>query len=113
VRSSVALAKATLTVTRTGKFKLRVTCGHGPACSGVLSLQALAGRGLLRAVGKQHFSVKPGKSVTLTVRLSKSGMRLLSQKRRLRVYGTALDSDGTTAQTSFVLHAPKPARKRG
>jgi len=47
------------------------------------------------------------------VKLSHYNLSLLKKHRRLRVYGTALDGDGTAAQRSFTLHAPrKPVKKR-
>jgi hypothetical protein len=112
VRSSVAVSRGAVTATRSGKFKLRIACGHGPACKGVLNLQVPLRGGALRTIGKRSFSVQPGKTATLTVKLSRSGLRLLTLRRKLRVYGTALDSDGTTAQSSFALRAPKRSKHR-
>ena len=39
-------------------------------------------------------------------------LSLLKKRHSLRAYGTALDSDGTTAQSSFMLHAPKRPKQR-
>jgi hypothetical protein len=48
----------------------------------------------------------------VTVHLSHSNLRYLKQKHTLLVYGTALDHDGTTAQSSFRLRAPRATKHR-
>jgi hypothetical protein len=47
----------------------------------------------------------------VTIRLSHSSLSFLTKKHRLTVFGTAQDSDGTMAQSSFRLYAPKPKPK--
>ena len=74
----------------------------------MLKLQAFVRRGALRALGHRSYSVESGKTASLTLRLSKATLHLLRKKHKLRVYGTALDADGTSAQSSFVLRAPTP-----
>ena len=46
------------------------------------------------------------------IRMAGYNLSLLEKRHSLRAYGTALDSDGTTAQSSFMLHAPAPAKHR-
>jgi hypothetical protein len=112
VLSSVSVSSSALRASRTGRITVRITCGGGPACSGVISLQARLRGSALRVVGKARYSVGSGKSVSVRVRLSRAGMHSLQRKHRFRVYGTARDSDGTTAQSSFLVRAPKQRKHR-
>jgi hypothetical protein len=103
--SSVSVAGATSRPARNGRMRVKLVCGGGAACDGVLKLQVrLAG---MRAFGRAHFNIASGKSAWVVVKLSRYNLALLKKRHRLRVYGTALDRDGTTAQSSFMLHAPK------
>lgn len=111
--SSVSVAGASSRPARNGRLRVRLVCGGGAACNGVLSLQArLRGRAL-RAIGRTRYDLDTGESARVVVRLSSYKLRLLEQRHKVRVYGTALDADGTRAQSSFMLRAPKPKlRKR-
>jgi hypothetical protein len=106
--SSVAVSSAAVRASRSGRLTVLIGCGGGPACTGVLALRASIGRGGLRPFGHRGYSVEPGKTASVSLRLSRAGLRLLTQRNKLRVYGTALDADGTSAQSSFMLRAPKP-----
>ena len=87
-------------------------CGSGPACTGVLNLQTrLRGTGL-RTLGRARYSLDSGKSKWVVIRMAGYNLSLLKKRHSLRAYGTALDSDGTIAQSSFMLHAPKRAKYR-
>ncbi len=112
VLSSVAVRGASSRPARNGRFRVKVTCGTGPACSGVLSLQIRLHGSALRAFGRARYSVAAGQTKWVVVRLSHYNLRLLKQRHSLRVYGTALDSDGTPAQSSFRLRAPKRVKHR-
>jgi subtilase family serine protease len=113
LRSSVSVAGATSRPTRNGRLRVKLVCGGGPACSGVLSLQIRLRGTTLRAFGRSRYNLATGKSAWVVVRLSSYKLRLLEQRHRVRVYGTALDADGTSAQSSFMLRAPRPKpRKR-
>jgi hypothetical protein len=107
ILSSVTVAGATSRPASNGRVRVKLTCGGGPACSGTLNLQIRLHGTALRKLGSARYNIASGKSVWVSVRLSSSNMRLLKKRHSLRVYGTALDRDGTTAQSSFMLHAPK------
>jgi hypothetical protein len=111
-RSAVLVSSASVSASRGGTVKVRVTCGGGPSCSGVLTLQIKLRGAALRTLGKGRFSLAPHKSTVVSVRLSRPNLTLLRQKHRLYVFGTALDSDGTTAQSGFRLSAPKMRKQR-
>jgi len=112
VLSSVAVRGASSRPARNGRFRVKIACGTGPACGGEISLQIrLHGRGL-RSFGRARYSLASGQTKWVVVRLSHYNLRLLKHKHRLRVYGTALDGDGTAAQSSFRLLAPKHSKAR-
>jgi hypothetical protein len=110
--SSVAVAAASTRPARNGRFRVKLVCGSGPSCSGLLNLQIRLGHAALRRFSSAHYRVASRKSAWVVVKLSHFNLSLLRKRHRLRVYGTALDADGTTAQRSFTLHAPKKSRTR-
>jgi subtilase family protein len=112
VLSSVAVSAASTRPAINGRVRVKLVCGGGAACNGLLKLQIRRSGLALRAIGSAHFNLAPHKSAWVTVRLSHSNLSLLRTHRRIRVYGTALDRDGTTAQSSFMLHAPKTPKKK-
>ncbi|HKN93117.1 MAG TPA: S53 family peptidase [Thermoleophilaceae bacterium] len=112
VLSSVAVRGASSRPARNGRFRVKIACGTGPACSGVLSLQIRLRGSALRTFGRARYSLAAGQTKWIVVRLSHYNLRLLQRKHRLRVYGTALDGDGTAAQSSFGLRAPKRSKAR-
>ena len=112
VLSSVSVAAASSRPARNGRFRVKLVCGSGPACSGVVSLQVRLRGTAVRAFGSARYSLAPGTSKWVVVRLSSYNLRLLKQRHSLRVYGTARDGDGTSAQSSFMLRAPRPVKHR-
>jgi hypothetical protein len=112
VLSSVAVRGASSRPARNGRLRVKVACGSGPACSGVISLQIRLRGSALRAFGRARYNLSPGQAKWVVVRLSRYNLRLLKQRHRLRVYGTALDGDGTAAQSSFALRAPAVVKHR-
>jgi hypothetical protein len=110
--SSVAVSAASTRPAGNGRMRVKLVCGGGPACSGVLNLQIRLGGAALRPFGSAHFSLAPHKSTWVVVKLSHYNLSLLRKRHSIRVYGTALDRDGTTAQSSFMLHAPKATKKK-
>jgi hypothetical protein len=112
VRSSVSVRGATARPAANGRFRVKVSCGSGPACSGLLSLQIRLHGTALRAFGRARYRLAAGQTRWVVVKLASYNLRLLKQRHTLRVYGTALDGDGTTAQSSFRLRAPKRAKHR-
>jgi hypothetical protein len=97
---------------RSGVVKKKVTCGGAVTCKGVLTLQIRMRGATLRRIGKASFRLAPRKSAWVSVRLSRPNLTLLQKKHRLYVFGTALDSDGTSAQAGFRLSAPKARKAR-
>jgi hypothetical protein len=112
VLSSVSVGSASTRPARNGRLRVLIRCGHTAVCSGVLTLQTRLRGTALRKLGSARYNLAPGKSAWVVVRLSSSDLRLLRERHSLRVYGTALDSDGTAAQSSLMLHAPKPTKQR-
>ena len=111
VLSSVSVAAATSRPVK-GRLRLKLVCGGGPACRGVLNLQTRLRGTALRTLGRARYSLDSGKAKWVVIRMARYNLSLLEKRHRLRAYGTALDSDGTTAQSSFVLHAPRRAKQR-
>jgi hypothetical protein len=106
------VASALTRPARNGRLRVKIVCGGAAVCSGVLALQTRLRGTALRKLCSARYNLAPGKSAWVVVRLSSSNLRLLRQRHSLRVYGTALDSDGTAAQSSLMLHAPKPTKQR-
>jgi hypothetical protein len=111
VLSSVTVAAATSRPVN-GRLRLKLVCGGGPACRGVLNLQTRLRGTALRTLGRSRYSLDSGKSKWVVIRMAGYNLSLLEKRHRLRAYGTALDSDGTTAQSSFMLHASGRAKHR-
>jgi hypothetical protein len=109
--SSVSVSSSPVHLALGGHLSVRIACGTGPACRGLLKLQTKV-RGHLRQLGRVHYYVGSGKHRSVTLRLSQANQRFLLQHRALLVYGTAKDSDGTSAQARFRLHAPKQRKSR-
>ena len=76
----------------------------------MLSLQAKLRGGFLLTLGRHSYRIGSGGSAKLSFKLSKNNLKLLTKQRALNVLATATDADGTTAQGSLTLKAPK-ARK--
>ncbi len=110
--SSIAVAGASATASRGGTLRVRLTCAAGrPRCSGRLKLQLAGTGGRVITLGWRSYSIAPGSRAYVSVRLSRYGLSRLRKRHRLRLYGTALDSDGTAAQSSFIARAPKPKHR--
>jgi hypothetical protein len=107
VRSSVSVRSGSVTVSRSGKLSVRISCGAAAPCDGLLTLQSVPRRGVLVTLGRAHFHLRANAGGTVTIKLSRSNLRKLANAGKLRTYGTAADKDGTTAQGSLTLKAPK------
>jgi hypothetical protein len=112
LRSSVSVSSSSRKASTGGTLKVKLTCGDGPSCSGTLTLQTRLRGAALRTLAKKHFSIRSGRSAWVTIRFHGSNWRFVKHKRTLTVFGTALDRDGTTAQSSFRVRAPKPTKHR-
>ena len=109
-RSSVSVRGGNVTVSRSGRVRVKVSCGAAADCDGLLTLQSVPHRGALVTLARARFHIAAGSSRTVTLKLSKSKLRTLNKARRLRAYGTAADTDGSTAQGSVTLKAPAKRR---
>lgn len=112
VLSSVSATRAISRPLSNGRFRVLVSCGSGPACSGTLTLQTRLRGTALRSLGKARYRIASGKSAWVVLRFASYNMSFLRKRHSMRVYGTALDSDGTSAQSSFMVHAPRRTKHR-
>jgi subtilase family protein len=111
-RSSVSVRGGSVSVSRSGKLSVKISCGAAADCDGLLTLQSLPHRGVLITLARARFHIAAGSSRTITLKLSRSKLRTLNKTRRLRAYGTAADTDGSTAQGSLTLKAPPKRRAK-
>jgi methylglyoxal synthase len=95
--TGVAIAGGSVKVKR-GVATVKVTCPATAqvACDGKLTLKL--GRG---AIGSKTFSVKPGKSKSVHVRISRTAKKRLAKRGKLRVTATAVarDARGTAVKS--------------
>ena len=101
---------ATVTMSRRGVVRLRASCpASGKA---VMSLRRVGrAKGALR-LGSRSFSLRAGKKVTVTVKLSKKAQRLVRKDRRLRAHVTvelrgALASSAVKRSENVTILPPK------
>jgi hypothetical protein len=69
-----------LKASRKGRVKVTLACTSDTACKGMVRLRRNG-----KTLGKKAFSIDPGKSKRLTVKLSRSAKRMLAKKGSLRV----------------------------
>jgi predicted extracellular nuclease len=104
-----AFTRSSLAMSRTGRVAVPIRCTEDdPAgCSGRVRLVRLR-KGTL---GSAAFSILPGHTKRVPVRLSRKNRRLVTRLRRVRVVGTAVahDSHGNTgtSRRTMTLRAPK------
>jgi 6-phosphogluconolactonase (cycloisomerase 2 family) len=130
---SVAVGSASPKVTISGKavrltskgaarVKVRCPVGVNGGCRGKLTLKSAKkvalspGKRRRRAtLGSRSFAIPAGKTVNVSVKLSRSRRALVTRLRKLRVAATASSRDaaGTRASSkkSFTLRAAKPKRR--
>jgi hypothetical protein len=65
------------------KVKLKCPANATGRCRGTLSLRIVKRNA--KVIGRRHFAIRPGRSVTLKVRLRRSARSALARKGRLRV----------------------------
>jgi hypothetical protein len=116
VKSSVGLSSVSVAGASSrpanSRIRVKLRCGSGSACAGALNLQVRLRGAARRAFGKARYSLASGSSKWLVIKLSSYNMSLLKKRHSIRVYGTAVDRDGTSGQSSFMLHAPKRSHSR-
>ncbi len=102
---------------RRGTVPVRVACKQATTCRGTLRLSVAARKGRRAkrtTIARRRFAVRPGRTVTLRVKLTRRGRALLRRKRRLRVEAFAklrpvsgATTAGLTARTFFRVLAPR------
>jgi hypothetical protein len=112
LRSSVSVSSSAVTASTGGSLRVKLTCGHSRTCSGTLTIQTRLRGTALKTLGKRRYRISAGKRVWVRVRLTRSNLRFVKHKHRLKVFATAVDSDNTTAQSSFTVRAPKARKHR-
>lgn len=113
----LAVSRAALTASRSGRVRVRVTCPSGRrTCAGRLRLlsarRVRCRRGVLRArerLGAGAYVVPSGTASRVTVRLSRRARRVLACARRVRARAVATASDraGGTSSASIAVRAPR------
>jgi hypothetical protein len=99
----VTIGAGKVRASKTGAVKVKVTCPAGSvgSCSGTFSL----------AGAKVAFSVLPGRSKSVTVKLSKARLKALRKKKhqKLTATATAHDANGTpkSSRAKITLLAPR------
>jgi hypothetical protein len=122
--ATLALPKS-LTLAPTGIVRVRVRCPAGAAggCQGTVAVRVLRGSGKASAYGasasrRRHskngaFSVKPGKSKVIEVRVSRNGRRRVLQQRKLKCKVSTVDKSGkVTASKTVTVKAPRKGTGR-
>ncbi|HEY0633218.1 MAG TPA: PKD domain-containing protein [Thermoleophilaceae bacterium] len=101
--AGVTIAAGKVRASKKGGVKVKVGCTAGTvgACTGTLGLDG----------GRTGFSIPPGATRSVTVKLSKSKLKLLRRKKSQKVTATATahDSNGTprTSTAKLTLLAPR------
>ena len=98
---------------RKGRLSVKVRCPASAVtrCKGKLSLTAKIKRKTVR-LGRASFSIAPGKTKTVRIKLSKSKRRLLARSKRLKGSLSAAATDGRggkakTTKRKLSVKAPK------
>jgi hypothetical protein len=90
-----------------GKLILKLSCAKGAKSSCSYTVTGTVGK---TKVASGHGTIKPGKSVTLTLKLNKAGRALLNRRHRLRV--KVLVSTGGKTLKSATVSVTKAGRKK-
>ena len=101
---------------RKGRVSVKVRCPASAVvrCKGRLSLTAKVKRKTVK-LGRASFSIAPGKTKTVRIKLSRSKRRLLTRSKRLKgsLSASATDNRGGKAKTTKrKLSVKAPKRKR-
>jgi hypothetical protein len=98
LRPPVLIARRMILVSRLGVATIALECTGTLRCKGRLALAtarpvSLAVRRRVRALGSARFSIPPGHTTRVKVRLSKSTLRLVRELRPLAARATVTDRD--------------------
>jgi uncharacterized repeat protein (TIGR01451 family) len=109
----VKLRSSRLTV-KNGKVRVPVVCPAGSAgnCAGTDTLsipgKVVASAKVRLGLGKARFSIRPGKSAKITIKLTKAALKLLAKKPiKVRQQVVARDSRGTSKTSTGTLTLAK------
>jgi hypothetical protein len=119
--ASAHLANSSLKVS-SGSVKLAIACAaSGGSCSGTVTLTASSGGHASAAktktltLGKASFTVVAGKTLTITLHLSRQALAQLARTHGLRATATIILRTGSgaehTTHSTVTLHAAPPARR--
>jgi hypothetical protein len=111
-----SVRNSSVTMTSSGRVKVRLTCPT--AARGTLTLQTAGAYKAAKktkkkvTLGRKSFSLKAGKSSTLSIKLSKKAKRLIRHNKRLRARAilSVKGSNGAKASKSsktLTIRAPK------
>ncbi len=83
---NVGISRRSRRVSRTGLTTVRIRCPRSLSsrCRGRLKLQLASRRSLRRRAARTRYSIRPGTSRSVSVRLSRSDRRTLRRRRRAR-----------------------------
>jgi hypothetical protein len=114
-----------------GRASIKVSCPAAAQgnCAGTLSMAArvtvVTGSNAARRkrkrktykLGSARFSVKPGKTASVRLKLPKRSLRLLRKRKKLKATVTAVAHDATTSKNkttkrTITLKAPKPRKPK-
>jgi hypothetical protein len=91
-----------------GKLVFKLSCAKTAKSACSYTLSGTVGK---KKVASGHGTIKPGKSVTVTLKLNKAGLALLKKKHRLRVK-VMVSAGGKTIKTSTVTVTKAAASKK-
>jgi hypothetical protein len=129
--AGLVLHGQTLTVGTNGKVTLNVPCpaaalGNctgtdtlkttGPVSLRVVAAKAKKKKAKVLTLGHAHFSIAPGKTGKVTIKLSKTAFKYLKKKHKLKVLEIVVAHDSRnvakTSQTKITLKAPKAKKEK-
>lgn len=111
----LVIASAAVRATRSGVVRIKLRCSaHGEDCEGRLSLQKARSRkraARARNLGASSFLVPAGRTKAVRVKLTRSALRSLRGRKRVRVGATASVQGGvgpaSVASRTIAIRAPK------
>src|SRR5205085_2451336 len=128
--AGLTLHGQTLTVGSNGKVTVSVPCPAAalgncvgtdtlkttsPVSLKVVAAKAKKKKAKVLTLGHAHFSIAPGKTGKVTIKLSKTAFRYLVKKHKLKVLEIVVAHDSRnvnkTSRTTITLKAPKPKKK--
>ncbi len=109
---NVVISRRSRRVSRTGLTTVRLRCPRSLSsrCRGRLKLQLASRRSLRRRAARTRYSIRPGSSRSVSVRLSRSDRRTLRRRRRVKGLVTSVEQGQhgkKTTRQAVRLRAPR------